>query len=146
MSSPLTRIQIAVHLQDSDLFRWCTAEQTMRIAVIVREERFEAGSRIYTVDDPADAMYVVVDGSIRLAVPESDERFVGPGGTFGVEEILADRLRGATAVAERETVALTIDAADLFDLLSNNIEIVKALFRRILGRRGTVDRNDTTIV
>ncbi len=52
--------------------------------------------------------------------------------TFGVKEILSGRLRTETATATSEALVLAIEAEDFFDLLSHNIEIVKALFRQLL--------------
>ncbi len=50
-------------------------------------------------------------------------------------EILSGRLRAEQAVAGEDTLVLEIDAEDFFDLLSHNIEIVKALFRQILKQQ-----------
>ena len=49
-----------------------------------------------------------------------------------MREILSGQLRSHEAVAEEDSLVLAITAEDFFDLLSHNIEIVKALFRRIL--------------
>ena len=130
--TPLTRIQMVVFLQTVDLFAYCSAEQTVRIAGIARQRRFAGGERIYAANDPAEALCCVVEGEVRLASPQGGERTIGPKGTFGVREILSDRLRGEDARAAEETIVLAIDADDFFDLLSNNIEIVKALFRQLL--------------
>ena len=59
-------------------------------------------------------------------------RRAGPPQTFGVTEILSGRLRHADAVATTDAHVLTITAHDFFDLLGDNIEIVKALFRQLL--------------
>ncbi len=128
----LTRIQMVVYLQAVDLFTYCNAEQMVRIADIVRQESFAEGERIYAVNDPADAMFCVVKGAVGLRSDSGAERRVASRETFGANEILSDRLRGEEAWAERPTMALVIDAEDLFDLLSNNVEIVKALFRQLL--------------
>lgn len=139
----LTRIEMVVYLQAVDLFGHCTAEQMVRIASIARQRCFAAGETVYAANDPAEALYCVVAGSVRLSSLDGATRQVEPPGTFGVEEILSDRLRSEAAVAEAETRALVIDAEDFFDLLSNNIEIVKALFRQLLQRPanpGSVDR------
>lgn len=128
----LTRIQMVVYLQAVDLFTYCNAEQMMRIAGIVRQESFAKGERIYAINDPADAMYCVVEGAVGLRGENGTERRVESRETFGANEILSDRLRGEEAWAESPTMALVIDAEDLFDLLSNNVEIVKALFRQLL--------------
>ncbi len=53
-------------------------------------------------------------------------------------EILSGRLRTGSATAAAETLTLAIEADDFFDLLANNIEIVKALFRHLI--QGFQDR------
>ena len=135
----LTRIQMVVYLQAVDLFTYCNAEQMMRIAGIVRQESFARGDRIYAINDPADAMYCVVEGAVGLRGENGVERRVEGRETFGTNEILSDRLRGEEAWAERPTMALAIDAEDLFDLLSNNVEIVKALFRQLLRHPESIE-------
>ena len=128
----LTRIQMVVYLQAVDLFSHCTAEQMVRIASIARQRCFAAGETIYATNDPSEAMYCVAEGTVVLTNTTGGERRTGTKEVFGVEEILSDRLRAETAQAEEDTLALVVDAEDFFDLLSNNIEIVKALFRKLL--------------
>jgi len=89
---------------------------------------------IYREGDPADALYFVVRGSVRVKPSNDEERLLGPGETFGATEILSGRLRSGSATVEKETLVLAIEAEDFFDLLANNIEIVKALFRQLLER------------
>ena len=55
--------------------------------------------------------------------------------SFGVVDILSGRRRQLDARAATDLVALRIDAEDFFDLLAHNVEIVKALFREVLGER-----------
>jgi CRP-like cAMP-binding protein len=69
---------------------------------------------------------------VRLGGEGDGGTVVGSSGRFGVLEILSGRPRSGDAVAETETRLLTIEAEDFFDLLSNNIEIVKALFRSVV--------------
>ncbi len=135
----LTRIQMVVYLQEVDLFTYCNAEQMMRIAGIARQRSFAEGERIYAPGDPAEAMYCVVEGSVRLRTEGGAERSVGARETFAVSEILSDRLRSEEAWAEGPIMALEIDAEDFFDLLSNNVEIVKALFRQLLRHPETFE-------
>ncbi len=128
----LTRIQMVVYLQAVEMFTYCTAEQMVRIASIVQQMNFAPGAEIYSANDPADSMYCIAEGKVTLSQAAGGERQLGAKEIFGVEEILSDRLRGEDARAAEDTVALVIDAEDFFDLLSNNIEIVKALFRQLL--------------
>lgn len=128
----LTRIETVVFLQKVGLFSACSAEQILRISGIVSQEAFEAGESIYQAADPADCMYCIIDGSVRLEEAGREASVLGATETFGVREILSGRLRGQHARAEGSLRVLKIEADDLFDLLANNIEIVKALFRRLL--------------
>ena len=128
----LTRIQAVVFLQSCDLFSFCKADEVLRIAGIVHERRFEAGERIYGRNEAAELLYAVVQGEVAVSGDDGG-RVVGPLQTFGVTEILCGRLRGADARAKDDTLVLAIEAEDFFDLLANNIEIVKALFRHLLG-------------
>jgi CRP-like cAMP-binding protein len=131
----LARIETIVFLQSVDLFSFCKAEEILRIAAIASERRLKKGARIFDVNDPADCLYCVVQGQVKLDGAGAEEQLVHPLGAFGVEEILSGRLRGGQAVTEAETLLLVIDAEDFFDLLSNNIEIVKALFRHLFRER-----------
>jgi len=141
----LTRIQMVVYLQAVDLFTYCNAEQMVRIAGIARQKTLVPGEPIYSLNDPAEAMYCVVEGAVRLKDAAGAERRIDERGTFGVRGILSDRLRREEARAETATMALEIDAEDFFDLLSNNVEIVKALFRQLLRHPETLENlHETT--
>lgn len=130
----LARIEAVVFLQSVDIFSFCRAEEVLRIAAIASERLLEDGETIYDVNDPAETLYCVVRGGVRLRAGDGTEHRAGPLDTFGVTEILSGRLREATAVAEADTLVLAIDAEDLFDLLAHDIEIVKALFRHLIQR------------
>ena len=58
---------------------------------------------------------------------------IGPSGRFGVLDILSRQTRTGDAVAGSDTRVLVVEAEDFFDLLSNNIEIVRALFRTVIA-------------
>ena len=127
----MARIEMMVFLQGVDLFSFCDADQMLRLAAISREWSFDPGETIYSRGAPADALYCIVEGVVRLAHEDGRKDEVGPRGRFGVDEILSGRLRDGDAVASKPTRVLIIEADDFFDLLSNNIEIVKALFRQL---------------
>jgi CRP-like cAMP-binding protein len=115
-----------------DLFRHCRAEEVVRLAAIASQRSFAAGERVYEQGDAADALFCVVRGAVALEGPDGERRRVGPLVAFGVVEVLLGRMRATSAVAEGDTLALVIEADDFFDLLANNIEIVKALFRQFV--------------
>ena len=134
--SELANIEKVVFLESVFLFSFCTADELVGIASIARERRFAGGELLYKANDPADTLYCVVKGEVAVEGGDAAApRTAGPTSPVGVEEILSGRLRRGTATASSDTLVLAIDAEDFFDLLSNNIEIVKSLFRIILQSR-----------
>jgi hypothetical protein len=132
----MAHIEMVVFLQGVDLLAYCNAEQVVRLAGIASEIRFGQGQVIYRRNDPPDALYCIVEGRVALAGDTTGRDQAGPRETFGVTDILSGQLRSCDATAAEPTRVLAIEAEDFFDLLSNNIEIVKALFRR-LAHHGT---------
>ena len=132
--SELAQIEKVILLRSAAPFAHCRAEEVIRIAAIAGQRDFSAGQGIYEINDPAEAIYCVVKGAVRLDLENGGGRDVGPGEAFGVFGILSGRLRSVSARAVQPTTVLAIKADDFFDLLSNNIDIVRALFREILQR------------
>ena len=130
---PMAQIEMMVFLQGVDLFAHCNADQVLRLAAIAAEHSYEKGQVIFRREEPADSLYCVVEGRVRLDADEGTGVVVGPSGRFGVLDILSGRARLGDAVAASDSRVLIIEAEDFFDLLSNNIEIVRALFRSVIA-------------
>lgn len=135
--SNLAQIERVLFLQDVELFSYCEAAQIMRMAAIAEEREYQAGERVYSVSDPADTIYCVVRGQVSLASETQPQVPVPPGSAFGVVDVLSGRSRNLNATAELDTLTLAIDADDFFDLLSNNIGIVRALMCILSERMST---------
>jgi len=130
----LVQIERVLFLQDVALFSHCTAAEILRIAAIANERRFAAGETVYEVDDAAETIHCVVEGVVGLENAARDEATASPGDAFGLIDILSGRLRTARATAETDTPSLAINADDFFDLMSNNIGIVRALVHFLSDR------------
>ena len=129
----LSRLEIAMFLRTVELFRHCTTAQLIRIAEIAQQDEVDQGERIYGSNEPAAAMFCVVEGKVELDPPEANLVVAGPREAFGIREILCDVLRSGEAKAATRSHLLVIESDDLLDLLSNNIEIVRSLFRQLLS-------------
>jgi len=132
--STLAQIERVLFLQDVELFSHCEAAQIMRIAAIAGEREYAAGEKVYAINDASDAIFCVVKGGVQIDSPKLDPVTVSPGSAFGVFDLLSGRLRTMNATAEADTLVLAIDGDDFFDLLSNNIGIVRALARFLSDR------------
>ena len=116
-------------LRRAMIFAYCTTEQLLKIAGIAQEIRFAAGEVIFRENDPGDALYQIVRGRVRLEKPSADFVTVRTEDeTFGTLAILDRSARESSALAEEDTLALRIDAAEFLEVLTENPEIVQGLF------------------
>jgi len=129
----MAQIEKVVFLQGVDLFGSCNAEQLVQLAAIAKDRRIEGGEAIYRRNEPAAALYCLVDGVVAVTDEQQGTVAAAQGDTLGVRDILSGQLRSGDATADGECLMLEIEAEDLFDLMSDNIEIVRALFRQLTG-------------
>jgi CRP-like cAMP-binding protein len=139
----MAQIEKVVFLQGVELFAFCNAEQLLQLASIASDRSLAAGENIFSSNEPPDALYCVVEGRVGLSGPDRDTTTVSSGETFGVLDILSDQLRARDAVAAADSRLLVIEAEDFFDLMSNNIEIVRALFRQLT--RSSIETAETLL-
>jgi CRP/FNR family transcriptional regulator len=129
----LARIETVVILQSVDFFSGCTAEEILRIAAIAHEKPVAPGEEIFRNGQPADTLYCVVRGEIEVTAGSAATRsIVPPLQTLGLLDVLSGGAHTGTAVARSAALLLAIQAEDFFDLLSNNVEVVKTLFRHLV--------------
>jgi hypothetical protein len=131
--APMAQIEMMVFLQGVDLFAHCNAEEVLRLAAIASEQSYEKGGVIFRKEDPADSLFCLVEGKVKLDAGDEAGAIIGPSGRFGVLDILSGRPRLGDATAVSDCRLLVIEAEDFFDVLSNNIEIVRALFRSVVA-------------
>lgn len=132
----LARIETVVVLQSVDYFAACTAEEVLRIAAIARERQVAPGEELFRERDPAEKLFCIVRGEIEVRDRSGRTETLGPLQSLGLLDLLSGRLHSTAARARTEALLLEIQAEDFFDLLSNNIEMVKSLFRHLIHRLG----------
>ena len=81
---PMAQIEMMVFLQGVDLFAHCNAEQVLRLAAIASEHSYDKGEVIFRRQEPADSLYCVVEGRVRLDAEDGSGVVIGPSGRFGV--------------------------------------------------------------
>ena len=133
----LTTLQKAEFLRGLELFSEASVEDLYQLAAIAQEVEFPAQQTIFREEDIGDAFYIVVQGKIECT---SEARkihvVVGPGGSVGVYSVLTREPRLATARALEDTFAIAIGAEDLYNLLSNNAEIMAGIIKFFVKKVG----------
>src|SRR5262245_28136088 len=130
----LTPVEKVLCLQNVDVFKHATTEMLAYIASIAREIRFPEAGVIFSEDDVADAMYVVVHGRVRLQKKGKEVLIVENSQAFGTWALFDNEPRLMTALALEGVHALAISREDFYDLLSDHDEITPVIFKALVER------------
>lgn len=130
----LNLVERVIVLEGVDLLRGLTPDQLSRIAVIATQEHVMPGKTILASDQPLEAMYVILDGTVELL--REDERIdvARQNDVLGSWALLDSAPLPVTARAMDDTLLLRIARDDFFDLLSDNMEIASSMFSTLVRR------------
>ncbi len=130
----LNIVEKVIALEGVDLLKGLSPEQLSRIGLIGRQEQVPPGHVILDPDEPLDAMYVILDGSVELL--EGGERMetAGQNEVLGSWALLDASPLPVCAVAIEDTTLLKITRDDFFELLADAPEIVSAILSRLVSR------------
>jgi CRP/FNR family cyclic AMP-dependent transcriptional regulator len=126
-------------LSELTLFRGVPARELERLAPLLHERVFAAGSTVLAADQPGDALYAILSGSakVHLIRPDGAEvilAVLGPGEVVG-EMSLADSLgRSADVTTLEESVLLWMDRVTFSSSLGESPVLARNL-AEVLSRR-----------
>jgi len=89
--------------------------------------RYERGKTIMTEGQAGAMMYVVLEGRVAVSIQGRVVERVGVGGVFGEMALVDQSPRAATALAETDTVLLTLNRAVFLQLVKTQPEFGVAL-------------------
>ena len=122
-------------LKSIDLFRALPGEELAQIAEIAEEQPFAFGDQVFTEGEPGDALYLVVEGTVKVHQGGKQLAQLGPRDVFGEMAVLDSEPRSATVTALKDSVLLKIARDDFRDILQERPEIgmgvIKVLSRRL---------------
>src|SRR6187455_799698 len=117
-----------------------------RLASSMRSRRFRRGEVIFHAGDPGDALFIIVSGEVKIALPSEtgDEAILAtlrPGDVFGELALLdgAPRSASATALGPTETVVLPRDR--FRELIAQEAGVRDALLASIAGELRRLTRH-----
>jgi CRP/FNR family transcriptional regulator, cyclic AMP receptor protein len=70
---------------------------------------FKAGQVIFSQGDPAEHLYVIVDGAVEINVSGTVVGSAGPGEAFGEMALIANAPRSGTAIAKVDCRVVPVD-------------------------------------
>lgn len=132
-SSCVLAPRMAQAIKDIPLFQGMNHEQATRLAGACTVRAYLSGEHIFTRADPADELYLVLDGRVAISggVRAATIGTVHRGETFGEVSLLAARPHSATATAEGPVEAAVLQQRDLADLIRRRPDIGVIIYRNL---------------
>ena len=126
------------------LFRDLSQPEIARIAEVARERTYPKNSVILFEDDPGDALYVVVSGSVKVVLIGEDGREVilsmlSVGDFFGEMALIDDEPRSAHVIAMEDAAMLVLRREDFHHRLREAPTIALGLLRTLSHRLREAD-------
>lgn len=130
----LTTVEKVIFLQDIDIFHFITSDNLAHLAAITKEVEYKTGQTIFKEGEFPDAMYLVLDGKVRLTRAEQEIMVARHKDVFGTWALFDDEPRVATAVTVEDSRLLQIDKEEFIDLLADNVEITQSILKVMVKR------------
>jgi len=131
----ITTVEKVLFLKSVDLFRALPGEELAQIAEIAEEQPFAAGEQVFAEGEPGDALYLVLEGAVKVHQSQRQLAHLGVRDVFGEMAIVDSEPRSASVTAVQDAVLLKIARDDFRDILLERPEIgmgiIKVLSRRL---------------
>ena len=134
----LTILDRAIRLGKVALFSELETEMLGLAASIATLVTVEPGGALVDVDEPLDALYVVLEGRFEMRRAGRALFTVGPDETIGNWALFDPQPSMARAEAVEPSRLLRIDREDFYDLLADHPEMTRALFFALYKRVRTL--------
>lgn len=141
----LTVIEKVIFLQNVDAFVEVPTEQLAYLAAIAEEVTVSRDDVVYRRHDPADALYVVLSGTVRLHQDEREITLAREKDAFGTWALFDEEPRVVTATAVEDSTLLRIYREDFVDLLADNVQVTQGVLKTLTRRlRSLIERVSST--
>ena len=131
----LSTLEKVLFLKSIDLFSQIAGEDLTQVALAATEAEHDSGDEVFAEGEIGDALYVVLDGKVRVLQGERVIAELGERECFGETAILDPAPRRATVTAITDTRLLRIGREDFQEILAEKPEIalgiIKVLTRRL---------------
>lgn len=128
------------HLKQTALLDGLSAEELERISSLSHDEVFPPSVVIFEQSDPADLLYFLNRGTVRLAIKNADGRektvaILGGGDLFGLESVGSEQAYQVQAVAHEESWVSVLSRSDYLRLSREfptlSLNLIQILIQRL---------------
>ena len=125
-------------LSDIPLFAGLTPTQLDWVAQRSHRRVFEAGRNVMTIEQPGEAVYVILHGTVKIHVEQSERDVIlsilGTGDLLGEMSLIDSVGRSASAVTLENSLLLWMDKATFHYILDNFTPVARNLVKILSAR------------
>ncbi len=130
----ISTVEKVLFLKSIDLFSQIPGEDLTDVALIATEENRDSGEEIFAEGETGDALYLVIDGKVRVHKQDRVIAELGQRECFGEMAILDSAPRSATVTTLRECTLLKITREDFQDIMTEKPDIAMGIIRVLTAR------------
>ncbi len=130
----LTTVEKVLFLKSINLFRALPAEELAQIAEIADEQEFVSGDPIFAEGEQGDALYLVVEGQVRVHKDDKQLAVLSVRDVVGEMAVLDGESRSASVTVLSDATLLKIGRDDFRDILTEHPEIAMGVIK-VLSHR-----------
>lgn len=135
----MDKILIAQRLSEFYMFSELQSAQIQQLTNGTRLLEMSRGTILFNRGDRANGFYLLLEGQVKLGVisPQGDEKVIGliqPGQSFGEAVLFLERSFPIHAQATMDTKVLLIAREAIFDILDNDVTVVRRMLAGISAR------------
>jgi len=116
------------------LFADINPSDLKQVATLLRPMRYRSGEMIFRASTPADKLYLIDKGNVRVQALSGGAYLLGPGELFGERALITEQPHSITASAESDVDVWTLNKSDL-DMLMNRYPAIAISITRIISQR-----------
>jgi len=130
----LNIVEKVIALEGVELLNNLTPEQLVRIASVAQEVRYPLRKVIAQPGEPMDALYVILEGAVEISRDREVLHVARENEVLGTWALFDEAPMPVAAATAEDTRLLRIRRDDFYDLLSDNVEIMAAIFSTLAKR------------
>ncbi|MGH7727098.1 MAG: Crp/Fnr family transcriptional regulator [Candidatus Eiseniibacteriota bacterium] len=130
----LTAVERVLILRQIDLLKAAGPRQLLSLAELLREVEVWTGQVIYQEKDAADALYVVVQGRVRLSADGRPLSEVGSGEAFGTWALVDDSERGQRAECIEDGLLVALDREEFYEFATGDTLLLRQIIHTLARR------------
>ena len=124
-------------LEAIPLFRSLSAAEFQVLRLIVREQQFAAGQKVFLEGSPGDGVYIVKSGLVEISGGQGGQHVfsrLGPGEFFGEMAVVEHRPRSATATAARDSEVYFLPRGEMLSFIEHSPGLAFTLLQQVSHR------------